>query len=129
MTQVRLQGWWKFRLVGALMIGGAIASSGGYTLAQTPCLPGEVCLIEPPAIGPHQPQPSASIWEKIRELWRLYPQAIQQLQQDDPQAIQKLQQLEPETLQKLERLAPNSTQQLQLYAPKVIQRYPNLPAQ
>ena len=125
MTQDRLQGCWKFRLVGALVIGGAIASSGEYAFAQTPCLPGQRCVIKP--LSTHPQPPNTGARRVIQELQRLYPQAIQQLQQDDPQAIQKLQQLDPETVQKLERLAPDSRQQLQPYAPQVIQQ-PNLPA-
>ncbi|WP_414581714.1 hypothetical protein [Scytonema sp. PCC 10023] len=59
MAQAHLQRCWKFRLVSALVISGAIASSGGYTLAQTPCLPGQLCVLQTLSHQPHSPNPRA----------------------------------------------------------------------
>lgn len=114
MTLDRLQGCCKYSLLG-VVIGGAIASSGGYAFAQTPspsCPPGQVCIREKPPLPPHGPNPPARII-RIEELVKRYPQAIRQLQQEDPQAIQKLRQNDQQTVIRLQQLEPNSIQQIQ----------------
>ena len=112
MTLDRLQRCCSYSLVG-VVIGYAIAFSGGDAFAQTPCSPGQVCIHEIPTLKPHPGNPFGKL---IRELQKLYPKAIHQLEREDPQAIEKLRQLDPQTLQRLQQLAPNSRQQLQQYA-------------
>ncbi|MBD2775687.1 hypothetical protein [Iningainema tapete] len=110
MTLARIHKCCSYSLVG-VVIGYAIAFSEGYAIAQTVCLPGQECrrpLLIPPSHPPN-------LWTK-RPIWillELYPEAIQQLQQEDPQAIQKLIDDDLETVQKLQILVPNLSQQLQ----------------
>lgn len=107
MTLARIHKCCSYSLVG-VVIGYAIASSGGYAIAQTICLPGQECRRPQIIVSPHRPNPVA-----IEILLELYPETLQQLQQEDPQAIQKLMDNDLETVQKLQILAPNLDQQLQ----------------
>lgn len=108
-----LQGWWKSKLLGVLMIAGLLASSAEYTFAQqSQCgRPGKPPC--PETLRNYQQPPNPPAKEIFQNLLRRYPKEILQLQRDDPQTIQKLWQRDPTTLQKLEQLAPNSTLQLQ----------------
>lgn len=120
-------------LMCSLILGGAIASSGGYALAQIPiklppppCIPSpsNPCTVIPSNLPikdpPHPPaKPPA---ELLRTIFKLYPQAIQDLQKDDPHAVQKLRHGDPATLQKLQQLAPDSTLQLQPYLQELRQQ-------
>jgi len=126
MTQERLQGYWKYSLVGALVIGGAIAFSDGHAFAQSynNCPGGQLCqpIVNPQPVWHRPGQPFRRIPPReLEELEKRYPQAIRQLQHEDPQAVEKLKQLDPETVERLERLAPNSRQQLQRYTRNVTQ--------
>ncbi len=130
MTQQYLQKCWKYSLVGAMVIGGAIAFFDSPAFAKD-CPPRQVC--DHPENPPHKHDPyfrrhlpesrhlnapeSQIPPRELRELQERYPQGISQLQREDPQAIEKLRQLDPKTVQRLQQLAPNSTEQLQRYAP------------
>jgi hypothetical protein len=119
-------------LISILMIGGAIASSGGYAFAQKPiplptCIPSPInpCTVLPSeTLTPKKPHPKPRILppQLVREILKLYPQAIRELQKDEPHAVQKLRQGDPATLQKLQQLAPDSTLQLQPYLQQLRQQ-------
>lgn len=117
MTENHLQYFWKLRLVGALVMSGAIvASSGGYAFA-TPCLPGQPCPRITIKWTPEPGNPRGIPPFQLQQINKLNPQAIEQLQREDTQAIQKLRQGDRATLNRLEQLAPNYRQQLQQSAP------------
>ncbi|MDF5718764.1 MAG: hypothetical protein PUP93_34085, partial [Rhizonema sp. NSF051] len=106
----------KYILVGVLLIGGAIASSGGYAFAQSWCLEGQSCA--PPIILRHpQPGDRGIPQGVLEDLQQSNPQAIRHLQQEDAQALEKLAQFDRQTVNRLEQLVPNSTQRLQMSPP------------
>jgi hypothetical protein len=119
MTQNYLQGFWKLRVMSALVMSGAIVALSGGSAFATPCLPGQPCPKITPRWTPEPGHPSARILTpQLQQINKLYPQAIEQLQREDPQAIQKLRQGDSATLNRLEQLAPNYRQQLQQSAPR-----------
>ena len=73
MTLNHLPGCCTYKLLGTLVIGYAIAFSGGDAFAQTPspsCLPGRVCIREIPSLQPHRANPPARRRQKRQAIQR-----------------------------------------------------------
>jgi hypothetical protein len=119
-------------LMSALIVGGAIASSGGYAVAEIQfkplCIPSPTnpCVNPGVVIRPDEPHPEAVIIDQIRKIFKS-KQAIKILEISDPYTVDKLIQGDVSTLRKLERLSPSTKLQVQLYLQQlnqpVIDRY------
>ncbi|MDF5720428.1 MAG: hypothetical protein PUP91_08080 [Rhizonema sp. PD37] len=74
----------KYILVCALVIGGAIASSGGYAFAQSWCLEGQSC--DPPVIHYKRHPGDRGIPQGVlEEQQQSNPEVTRHLQQEDAQ--------------------------------------------
>ncbi|MBD2451935.1 hypothetical protein H6G76_33410 [Nostoc sp. FACHB-152] len=128
--QSQMQKYCLMGLMNVLMVGGAIASSGGYAFAQSQLLQRSLCIPSPTNLcnfyrylykdGGHSPA------MEIDLILILYPQAIEELKREDPFAVQRLRVGDLATIQRLEQLAPGSTQGLQSSLPQVIPQLQHL---
>jgi hypothetical protein len=117
--QNQRQKYYWMGLMSALGIVGAIASSGGYVVAQTPtrklpCIPSATkpCTnpVPPNPLRKDPPQMPARAMspELLQEILGSYSNEINQLTQKDPYAVQKLKLGDRETLKRFLKLAPKS---------------------
>jgi hypothetical protein len=122
--QVQKQKYWHMGMMSTLLVGGAIASTGGYAFAQItlpscipsatrPCTnpPSSNLPIKDPPHNPAKPLPP----ELLQKILDRYPQAIAKLTQEDRYAVQKLKQGNQATLKRLLELAPELESELRPY--------------
>jgi hypothetical protein len=109
--QGQKQKYWQMAAMSALLVGGAIASSGEYAFAQIqviplPCKISPTLCNSPPPIKdpPHNPAlPQALL------------KVIKYIEQDDPYVMQKLISNDAVTILKLEQLSAGATLRLYPY--------------